>query len=191
MQNLAARDNLLDVPIVGDLSRVIDDQDTTVTLTNTAVRSSLYTFTHAAGLIEAGDVLHLEVVGDFQMLSTAISQTLFIKYGSTDLVTSQTTTIGASVGKQRQWRLDAKIMFKTTGTQRVLGKMDMSNATDGNTWGVSQGASFPSGPLYGSGAEDGTASKTLSFDVLMSSATADCIWRMFYAYLELKKKARA
>jgi hypothetical protein len=162
------------------ISYVIDRDVSTNSISNSAVETTVYTFSVPGGTLSTNKMLRVTFTGQV-VNTTGVAQNLTIrfKYGAT---TAQVATISildpSTSSVSGEFYLAA---HNATGTQRAWGSVRTTSTAGANTMQAILTHYVGEGPV----AEDSTASKTLAMTWQLGTASANFSSSKFIVQIEL------
>lgn len=167
-------------------SRILDEVHANAGSASSTSEQTLASLVLPAGIVAVGDVLKFSAFGDAMNNSgSTVTYTWRFKIGSTTLLATPALS-HATGANRRKWTFNADIMFPTTASERVGGRL-LTTGSSNQTMDAVATALVADG--YGEATEDTAAALNviLTCQLGTSAATADVILRA--AALELVKKA--
>ena len=168
-----------DQVLTGKGTKLLDAVGTTTTVQNTTTRTAFITETIGGSTnpVAAGDAYILAAWGDQQNTGGSVTYTIDFQLGSTTAIATSglayTTTSG---GQKRKWWLEAQFIMPTL-TSQSWGTTLLTSVMSTTNWPAGTGSTATG---VASSTEDFSAtnaSKTLTCNVAMNSATTQTDWR--------------
>ena len=165
----------------GTIRNLFDKNVTTTDVTNTAVETTVYSFSVPGGTLSTSNALRFTMTGYIDM-TASVTGTVRIRFGGTQLWAGNIVTAATTKGPME---MVATINANNaTNSQRSVVRMtsvaDGTNATDGNNLVL-----VTDGGAHSSLALDSTTAQTLSVTFTWASANANVHMKMFSGLLEV------
>ena len=161
-----------------------------LTISNTATQTSLATFTPAAGVLAAGDVVTMAIWGDMQNNSGAAANWAFrfLQNGVNQFQTLNTSFDANS--SYRKWRMETTLVVTSATAQEFEGLLSISEPGTGATFRTVPATLQWIGNNAPSGTDVVAAAVPMVFAVQHGTAHASVLTRMLGGYMVHNRAAR-
>lgn len=168
------------------LGGILDRDVTTADVANTAVETTVYTFSVPANTLSTNRALRLTLIGDiFNNSASSETFTVRVKFGGTVIATHTQGTLVAAVGRKARL-LDVLISANNaTNAQVARSRWWLGSTDSADNTGLMTGADGDAGSVVNNLAKDSTLAQTLEVTFQHGTADANISARALAVQVEL------